>query len=197
MNIGNFIKIFKDNNYEEVNLKIYQYFIEKLMYLSYSTRCNIFFAVKQLSKHNVKLKIGHLKVIKQDMQYLKRIIHLEIIYDTSKVKNLSYELIRYIVSNYPGDPKDCKSIIKNCFFINGKVVSWYNTKQRIVFTSITKAKYIVLGHTIQENIWIRWVFHKLKVINSINTCVLYRENKISSIFTKNIKSQSRIKYINV
>lgn len=46
----NFIDIHKVDNYKEANLKVYQQFIEKLMYLSYKTRPDITFIVGQLNR---------------------------------------------------------------------------------------------------------------------------------------------------
>ncbi len=66
-----------------------------------------------------------------------------------------YGLIGYTDSNFAGDPEDQKSVMKNCFFLNGAVVSWSSKKQRTVSTSTTEAEYIALGHAAREAVWIR------------------------------------------
>ena len=75
-------------------------------------------------------------------------MYLRITYNTSKVKNSPYRLIKYRDRNYARDPKDCKSVIRYCFFINGDIISWCNKKQRIVSNSTTEAEYIALGHVV-------------------------------------------------
>lgn len=45
-----FIEMLEDNNYKKINIKVYQRFIEKLIYLSCGTKLNIAFAIEQFSK---------------------------------------------------------------------------------------------------------------------------------------------------
>lgn len=66
-------------------------------------------------------------------------------------RNLSfYGLISYIVSNLARDPRDQKSVMGYCFFLNGAIILWSSKKQKIVFTSITKAEYITLSYAVRE-----------------------------------------------
>lgn len=96
----NFIKIFKENNYKKTNIKSYQYLIEKLIYLSYSTKLNIIFVIRQLNKQKANFKISHFKIAKQILQYFKKTIYLRITYGISIVKALSFKHIKYVDSNY-------------------------------------------------------------------------------------------------
>ena len=50
MKAESFIGIFRDNDYEKTDIKVYQHLIKKLIYLFYGTKLNIAFAVRQLSK---------------------------------------------------------------------------------------------------------------------------------------------------
>lgn len=81
MKTDNFIKM-QDDDYKEVELKVYQQLIDKLMYLSCRTRPDISFIVRQLSKRNADPQTNHLKAAKQVMQYLKGTMYLELIYGT-------------------------------------------------------------------------------------------------------------------
>lgn len=65
-----------EDNYKEMDLKVYQWLIGKLMYLSCGTRPDIFFIVGQLRKRNTNPRMEHLKVAKQVVQYLKGKMHL-------------------------------------------------------------------------------------------------------------------------
>lgn len=80
MNVRSFINIQKEDNYEKANLKIYQQLVGKLIYFLCSTRPDITFVVGQLNKYNSDIKIGHLKMAKQVICYLKVIMHFRIKY---------------------------------------------------------------------------------------------------------------------
>lgn len=75
----------KAKNYKEKNFKIYQKLIEKLIYLLYSTKPNITFIIKQLNIKNIKLRVGHFKVTKRVVRYLKNTIYLKLTY---KITNM-------------------------------------------------------------------------------------------------------------
>lgn len=92
------------------------------MYLFYSTKLDIAFAVEQLSKQNTNLKIGNLRVTKRVIWYFKGTIQLKIVYKASNINPAPYGLIEYVNSNYAGDPEDKKSVIGYCFFINRAVL---------------------------------------------------------------------------
>lgn len=124
-------------------------------------------------------------------------MHLGIIYRAGKVKLLLYKPIEYTDSNYAEDLEDCKSMIGYCFFVNRVVVSWCSKKQQTISTSTIEAKYIALGHAMQESIWIKRFLNELKMSDPINTCILYGDNETNIIFTKNAKSQTWTKHINI
>lgn len=74
------IKMSESGNYDKADLKNYQHLIRKLMYQLCSTKPDIAFDTGQLSKHNTDLRIGHMKVAKKVVQYLKSIMYLGFIY---------------------------------------------------------------------------------------------------------------------
>ena len=88
MKTRNFIKMLEDNNYKETDIKIYQYLIEKLIYLLFDTRLNITFALRDLSKQNTNLRVKYLKIVKQVLKYLKETMYLGITYRVSEVKTI-------------------------------------------------------------------------------------------------------------
>lgn len=86
----------------------------------------------QLSKCNADLRISHFKAAKQVICYLKSIIYLVLKYRSTfsldRQTNLlsiflPYRLMNYTNTNYASNPKDHKSVIKNCFYVNGAIVS--------------------------------------------------------------------------
>lgn len=80
MKTGNFIEMQDKDNYEEVNLKVYQCLIDKFIYLFCKTRPDISFVIGQLSKRNVDPRVGYLKAAKQVIRYLKEMMYLDLIY---------------------------------------------------------------------------------------------------------------------
>lgn len=107
-------------------------------------------------------RVGHLKVVKQVVQYLKRIMQLgwingiqsQIIIKTKSEKATQvlfssppFKLFDYAHSNYVSDSEEKKSARKNYFFVYRAIVFWYSNKQYTVLTLTTKAEYITLGYT--------------------------------------------------
>ena len=68
----------QSDDYQQVNLTIYQCQMSKLIYLSCRTHPDIAFVVGQLSCHNSDLCVRHLRIAKQGFKYLKNIITLVI-----------------------------------------------------------------------------------------------------------------------
>lgn len=87
------------------------------MYLPYRINLDIAFIDAQLSKPNADPCIGHLKVVKKMVYYLKDTIYFGLTYsfplqsiEQTKalipIGNEPHDLIGYANSNYVGDPKD-------------------------------------------------------------------------------------------
>lgn len=178
----------KADNYNKTDLKVYQHQIRKLIYFLCSIIPDIPFVVGHSSKWNVDSRIGYFRAVKQVIQYLKNTIHLGITYKASNINPRPYGLVRYANSNYTGNPKDQKSIMKHYFFFNNVVLSQCSKKQQIVSISTTKAKYIVLGHIVKETRQIKEFLNELKIDNTIGACTLYGDNETSIILTINTES---------
>lgn len=76
---------------------------------------------------------------------------------------MSYRLINYIDSIFARDPKDQKSVMGYCFFLNKAMVSWNNKREKTVSISITKTKYIALGYIAREIVRIKRFIKKIKL----------------------------------
>lgn len=205
MKAGSAIEMIEPDNYEETELRKYQRLIGKLMYLACGTRPDIAFAVEQLSKHNADPRKGHLRAVKKVVPYLKGTMQMGLVLGKESNSYLHpsptspspYGLISYTDSNFAGDPKDRKSVMGYCFFLNGAVVSWSSKKQRTVSTSTTKAEYIALGHVAREAIWIKRFINKIRLEEAIESITLYGGNEMSIALTKNAESQHHIKHIDI
>lgn len=87
MKIANVIVLNDTNNYKKTNFKAQQQLTEKLIYLLCGTRSDIAFAIRQSSRRNANLRVGHLKTTKQIIQYMKKTIHLGIMNRTNSSAN--------------------------------------------------------------------------------------------------------------
>ena len=69
-------------------------------------------------------QIGHIRVIKRVLQYLKRTMNLEIHYNNSynDTQNLLTTL-NYVNSNFTEDISEQKSTMRYCFFLVRGVIS--------------------------------------------------------------------------
>lgn len=65
MKTSSIIEMNKADDYDKTNLKAYQRLIGKLMYLLFSTRPDITYAIGQLSKRNANPTIGYFRVAKR------------------------------------------------------------------------------------------------------------------------------------
>lgn len=89
---------------------------------------DISFVIGQLNKQNANPRKGHLWVAKRVVRYLKRTIKMGLIFGWKSVEWLPkdlllYRLIGYINSNFAEDPKDWKSVMAYCLFLNRTVIS--------------------------------------------------------------------------
>ena len=135
------------------------------MYLSCGTRPDIAFVVGQLSKQNANPRVGHLKVAKKVVRYLKDIMYLGLTYrahlkckeeekarSKAPISQSIFSVIWYVDNNYVVNLKDRKLVIGHGFFIYGAIVSWYSKKQKTVSNFTIKAKYIALGNVVQKSV---------------------------------------------
>lgn len=128
MKTGSAIEMNEPDDYEKADLETYQRLIGKLMYLEYRTRPDIVFIVERLSKYKTDPRKSHLRAAKQVVRYHKGTMHLELVYGqcldrSSPISPAPYGLIRYGNSNFAGDLKNRKLVMRYCFFLNGAVVS--------------------------------------------------------------------------
>ena len=127
---GSTLLLDQAGDYQQANLNAYQRLIGKLMYLSCGTRPDIAFVVGQLSCYNSDRQIGHLRIAKQVLRYLKGTITLGIEWGNNPAgyrsggKYGELGVVGYADSSYAGDLEDRKSITEYYFFLSGAIVTW-------------------------------------------------------------------------
>ena len=92
--------------------------IGKLLYIACGTHSDIIFTVGCLSQQCSDPQISHIRVIRRVLQYLKRMMNLEIHYNSlyNDTQHLLTTL-NYADSNFTRDISERKSTIEYCFFL--------------------------------------------------------------------------------
>nr|GEU61525.1 uncharacterized mitochondrial protein AtMg00810-like [Tanacetum cinerariifolium] len=110
--------LLKDEDGEEVDVRIYRSMIGSLMYLT-SLRPDIMFVVCACARYQVNLKVSHLHAMKRVFRYLKGQPKLGLWYP----KDSPFDLVAYTDSDYARASLDRKSTTGGCqFFRYGKKI---------------------------------------------------------------------------
>ena len=145
-------------DHQQADSTEYQRLIGKLMYLSCGTRPDIAFVVGQLSRHNSNPRVGHLRIPKQVLCYLKRTITIGIAWGNDPAghrvgeKYREIGVVKYADSSYADDIEDRKSITEYYFFLGGGVITWCSKRQQTVSTSTSEAKYVAVSQRAREGV---------------------------------------------
>nr|GEU58806.1 hypothetical protein [Tanacetum cinerariifolium] len=132
--------LLKDPNVEDVDVHTYRSMIGSLMYLT-SSRPKIMFAVCACDHFQVTPKASHLHAVKRIFRYLKGKPHLGLWY----LKDLPFNLVAYLDSDYAGARLDRKTTTGGCQLLCCRLISWQCKKQIVVATSSTKAEYVAVA----------------------------------------------------
>ena len=191
-------------NHLPTDLIAYQRLIGKLMYLACGTRPDIAFVVGQLSCHNSDPQIGHIRIAKQTLRYLKGISTLIIIWERNplgqqdkKGKYGSCKVVGYANSSYVRDINDQKSITGYCFFLGGAITTWYSKRQQTISTPTSEAKYVAMSYGAKERVWIRRFLNELLPEQAVRKMEMLSNNETSLTLTKDLESQNRTNHIDV
>ena len=121
---GLYITLKNDGDSDPTEITAYQHMIERLLYIACETCPDIIFAVGCLSQQCSDSQISHIRAIRRVLQYLKRMMNLEIHYNSlyDDTQHLLTTL-GYADSNFTRDISEQKSIMGYCFFLVRGVIS--------------------------------------------------------------------------
>ncbi|GJX64172.1 hypothetical protein Tco_0298515 [Tanacetum coccineum] len=109
------------------------------------------FVVCVCAKFQVNPKVSHLYAVKRIFRYLKGQPKLGLWYP----KDLPFDLVAYIDSDYVGASLERKSTIGGCQFLGFRLISWQCKKQTVVANSTTEAKYVAASSCCDQVLWIQ------------------------------------------
>nr|GEX47423.1 hypothetical protein [Tanacetum cinerariifolium] len=141
--------LLKDPDGEDVDVHTYRSMIGSLMYLT-SSRPDILFAVFGCAHFQVTPNALHLHAVKRIFRYLKGKPHLGLWYP----KDLPFNLVAYLDSDYAGASLDKKSTTRGCQFLCCRLISWQCKKQIVVATLSTEAEYVAAASCCAQVLWI-------------------------------------------
>ena len=168
--------------------------VESLMYTQVCTRPNIGFVVGMLAKYQSNPGIQHWKATKKVMRYLQGTKKHMLTY--KHVDNL--EVIGYSDSNFARCLDTKRSTSEYIFFLVGGAISWKSIKQSIIASFTMEAEFVACYEATSQALWLRSFIVGLRVVNSISIPLrIYYNNSATIYFSKNNKSGSRNKHIDI
>ena len=145
----------------------YRELIGGLMYLAVCTRPDIAYAVGVLSRFMMNPGMGHWKVAKGVLRYLKGTVSKGILYGESK------DIEVYCDSDFAGDIDTRRSTTGWLVKISGGCVSWASRIQPTVALSTTEAEYMAAAEAAKEAIWFKKLLEDVGIDmkkDAINIC---------------------------
>ena len=108
------------------------------------------------------------------------------------------DVIGFCDANFASCIDDKKSTTSYIFMIAGGVVSWKSVKQTLTTSSTMEAECVACYEAFSHAIWMQNFISTLGVVDSISRLLkLFCDNSAVVAFSKNTKSTSRSKHIDV
>jgi hypothetical protein len=169
----------------------YRAMVGSLLYLSNWTRPDISFAVSELSRFVSNPGKPHLEAAKRVFRYLKKTMHLGLVFRSSaSLPGLpeipSNTLWGYVDSDWAGCPDSRRSTSGFVFMLNGAAISWRSKRQPTVALSSAEAEFISASAMVQEVIYLRKFLGNLgfpqtlptSVFADNETCIAWSEGSV-------------------
>ncbi|GKD24477.1 putative ribonuclease H-like domain-containing protein [Tanacetum coccineum] len=182
--------LLKDADGEDVDEHMYRSMIGSLMYLT-SSRTYIMFVVSVCARFQVNLKVSNVYAVKRIFRYLKCQPKLGLWYP----KDLPFDLVAYIDSDYAGASLDKKSTTGGCQFLGCRLISWQCKKQTVVANSITEAEYVAASSCYGQVLWIQ--NQLLDYGYNFMHTKIYIDNESIICIVKNLVFHSKTKHIEI
>ena len=179
---------------EEMKNIPYASIVGSLMYAQVCTRPDIAFAVGILGRYQSNPGMEHWRAAKKVLRYLQGTKEFMLTYKRSD----HLEVIGYSDSDFAGCLDSRKSTSGYVFLLAGGAISWRSTKQSLTASSTMEAEFVACFEATSQAIWLRGFITGLRVIDSISRPLrIYCDNSAAVFFSKNNKSGSRSKHINI
>ncbi|RVW95647.1 Retrovirus-related Pol polyprotein from transposon TNT 1-94 [Vitis vinifera] len=183
-----------DDEREEMRIIPYLSLVGSLMYAQVCTRPNIAFVVGMLGRYLSNPESQHWKAAKKVLRYLQGTKDLMLTYQRTNI----LDVVGFCDVDFVGCIDDKKSTMSYIFVMAGEVVSWKSVEQTLTTSSTMEAEYVAYYEAYCHAIWMRNFILVLGVVDSISRPLkLFSDNSAVVAFSKNTRSTSRSKHIDV
>jgi hypothetical protein len=173
---------------------LYRSIVGSLLYAATSTRPDISFAVKELSRFLMDPSAAHMYQAKHCVSYLLGTHDAAITY--SSRSDLS-TLIGYSDADWASS-FDRKSTSGFVYFLAGGAVSWAAKQQKCVAHSSAESEYVALTAAGRECLWLRRLMTELSASNSDPApTTIYEDNQACALWCVNPIQHARQKHIDI
>jgi hypothetical protein len=175
---------------------LYRSIVGSLLYAATSTRPDISYAVKELSRFLMNPSAAHLYQAKHCVSYLLGTHDAAITY--SSRKDLDH-LVGYSDADWASSA-DRKSTSGFIYFLAGGAVSWGAKQQKCVAHSSAESEYVALTAAGRECLWLRRIMSEISC--SASDCgsvptVIYEDNQACALWCVNPIQHARQKHIDI
>jgi hypothetical protein len=179
---------------EQMKNILYASAIGSLLYAQVCTRPDIAMVVGMLDRYQSNPRMEHWKAAKKVMRYLQGTNDYGLTFRHTD----HLEVVGYSDSDFTGFVDSRKSTSRYIFLLAGGAISWRSNKQTIVATSTMEAEFIACYEATTQALWLRNFVGGLKIVNSIARPIkIFCDNCAAIFFSKNNKSRSRSKHIDI
>ena len=183
-----------DDEREEMRTIPYSSVVGSLMYAQVCTRPDIAFVVGLLGRYLSNPGSQHWKAAKKVLRYLQGTKDLMLTYQRTSL----LDVVGFCDADFAGCIDDKKSTTGYIFMMAGGVVSWKSVKQTLTASSTMEAEYVACYEACCHAMWMRNFVSALGVVDSISKPLkLFCDNSAAIAFSKNTRSISRSKHIDV
>ncbi|RVW64514.1 Retrovirus-related Pol polyprotein from transposon TNT 1-94 [Vitis vinifera] len=183
-----------DDEREEMRTIPYSSVVGSLMYAQVCTRPDIAFVVGMLGRYLSNPGSQHWKAAKKVLRYLQGTKDLMLTYQRTNL----LDVVGFCDADFAGCIDDKKSTTGYIFMMAGGAVSWKSVKQTLTTSSTMEAEYVACYEACCHIMWMRNFISALGVVDSISRPLkLFCDNSAAVAFSKNTRSISRSKHIDV
>ncbi|RVW25195.1 Retrovirus-related Pol polyprotein from transposon TNT 1-94 [Vitis vinifera] len=138
--------------------------------------------------------MDHWKKAKRVMRYLQRTKDYMLTYRRSS----HLEIVGYSDSDFAGCLDSRRSTLGYIFMLAGGAVSWKSVKQTLIASSTMEAEFIACYEASNHGIWLRNFVTQLRIVDGIEKPLRINcDNKAAELYSKNNRSSSKSKHIDI
>ncbi|RVW72199.1 Retrovirus-related Pol polyprotein from transposon TNT 1-94 [Vitis vinifera] len=130
------------------------------------------------------------------LMYAQVCTHPDIVYIVGISSHL--EIVGYSDSNFAGCLERKRSTSGYIFMLAGGAISWKSVKQTLIASSTMEVEFIACYEASNHGIWLRNFVTQLRIVDGIEKPLRINcDNKVAELYTKNNRSSSKSKHIDI